>query len=143
MRSTKAVKRDPLKELREWKRQALKVLNALDLQEIGKELNLTVGDSVAEHILPRIKKLKADGALAEARLSEARRRTVPMGPNGDRGEINFLPLWVEEVKYESDTKTLYSERGWAVGMACGRRRVRLVICADMLNPPQVNAPEAN
>ena len=47
-------------ELREWKESSMQIMADLDLQEIGKVLNLKLGSSISEQTLPAIKKLKAD-----------------------------------------------------------------------------------
>ena len=46
-----------IQELERWKQQALTVLEELDLQEIGKELNVPLGESVAKQILPKLKEI--------------------------------------------------------------------------------------
>ena len=46
-------------ELTRWKESALKVLNALDLQELGKELVIGLGEDIASQVLPKVKELKA------------------------------------------------------------------------------------
>jgi hypothetical protein len=45
-------------ELQRWKDGASKILDDLNLQEIGKKLGLTVGTDIAPRILPGIQKLK-------------------------------------------------------------------------------------
>jgi hypothetical protein len=47
-----------IKELQQWKDSALEVLNELNLQEIGKELNVKLGAAIGPEILPRILDLK-------------------------------------------------------------------------------------
>ena len=44
--------------LKGWKESALQTLNAINLQEVGKELNL--GTDIAPQILPRIQTLKTE-----------------------------------------------------------------------------------
>lgn len=46
--------------LKEWKDFAMNVFKDIDLQELGKEMNLQPGKDIAKKILPYIKKLKAD-----------------------------------------------------------------------------------
>lgn len=48
-----------LEALHRWKAEAMEVFNQLDLQEIGNELGITLGHSIADKILPYIKELKA------------------------------------------------------------------------------------
>jgi hypothetical protein len=45
-----------LEELRAWKESAMKVMP--DFQEIGKLLDIPLGTSVSEQIIPKIKELK-------------------------------------------------------------------------------------
>jgi hypothetical protein len=49
---------DELDDLLRWKSEAMKVMDDLDLQEIGKEMGLRLGDNIAVKILPYIKELK-------------------------------------------------------------------------------------
>lgn len=42
-------------DLIEWKLSAIQVLNDIDLQSIGKELNIPLGESVSKNLLDRIK----------------------------------------------------------------------------------------
>lgn len=51
----KAGTRQELRELRAWKASAMQVFMELDLQNIGKEMDLTIGSNIAEHILPFVK----------------------------------------------------------------------------------------
>ena len=52
-----------VKELEAWKESALTILNQIDFQAIGKELDLTLGVDVAPNILPAIRELKQRIAL--------------------------------------------------------------------------------
>ncbi len=45
-----------VKHLIEWKKEALIVMNNMDLQAIGKLLNIPLGQSVSENLLNNIKK---------------------------------------------------------------------------------------
>lgn len=47
------------RDLKDWKTSALDLLNKIDLQAIGKELNLPLGSDIASAILPSIRALKA------------------------------------------------------------------------------------
>lgn len=51
--------------LTRWKSEAMQVMNDLDFQEIGKEIDLDLGDNIAKSILPYIKKAKAKLLAAE------------------------------------------------------------------------------
>lgn len=55
-------------QLKRWKTDAMKLLSTIDFQAIGKELDLTIGDSVGDKILPAIKKLKGDAAELAASM---------------------------------------------------------------------------
>lgn len=46
-------------ELQQWKKEAMEILCKMDLQAIGEELNIKVGESVHDKILPGIRQLKA------------------------------------------------------------------------------------
>ena len=48
-----------LEELKAWKEEAIEVMNKLQLQEIGKELQLPLGSDIPSQILPEIKRIKA------------------------------------------------------------------------------------
>jgi hypothetical protein len=48
-----------LDELKAWKEEAMEVMNKLQLQEIGKELQLPLGSDIPSQILPEIKRIKA------------------------------------------------------------------------------------
>lgn len=45
--------------LKNWKDEAIQVFADLNLQEIGKEIPVPLGESIAKNILPFIKKIKA------------------------------------------------------------------------------------
>lgn len=49
-----------IKELQDWKESAKSILNAINLQECGKEMNLKPGVDIAAAILPWIRKVKED-----------------------------------------------------------------------------------
>src|SRR5208282_5255526 len=51
-----------------------------------------------------------DKAVHEAQLSEARRRTVPIGPNGYK-ELNFLPLYITNVDIIHDVREIQTRDG--------------------------------
>ena len=46
------------KGLEEWKRQQLIVMEQLDLQAIGKELGIGLGEDISSRVLPEIRRLK-------------------------------------------------------------------------------------
>lgn len=56
-----------LSELIEWKNSAIAVLNEINLQAIGKELNIPLGESVSKNLLDKIKthaeKNRVEGVL--------------------------------------------------------------------------------
>jgi hypothetical protein len=45
-------------ELEAWKESAMQVMNAANFQEIGKLLNVPLGESIADKIVPAIKALR-------------------------------------------------------------------------------------
>lgn len=51
--------KEELEELKAWKEEATEVMNKLQLQEIGKELQLPLGSDIPSQILPEIKRIKA------------------------------------------------------------------------------------
>lgn len=66
---TELDKRDKtLKELEAWKAEATKVFDALNLQEIGRELQIPLGEEIAPQVLPGIRKLRESLGL-RARLN--------------------------------------------------------------------------
>jgi len=46
-------------ELKAWKEEAMEVMNKLDLQAIGKELQIPLGSEISSQVLPGIKNLKS------------------------------------------------------------------------------------
>lgn len=46
---------DSIKELKEWKDSAMNIFNQIDLQGIGKELNIPLGMSISDNLLEKIK----------------------------------------------------------------------------------------
>ena len=48
------------KELSIWKEEAMEVMSQFQMQEIGKVLNIELGDSISKQTLPSIKKLIAE-----------------------------------------------------------------------------------
>ena len=65
------------KELLDWKESSMQVMADLDLQEIGKVLNLKLGSSISEQTLPAIKKLKADKEELLEMLDRVRLGEIP------------------------------------------------------------------
>lgn len=59
---------DELRDLRRWKEEALQVMP--DFQAIGKLLNVPLGGSVSEQIIPRIKALIERAEEAEHRIKK-------------------------------------------------------------------------
>ena len=65
-------------EVENWKREALVMLNKLDLQEIGKVLGLKLGSEISSEVLPGIRRLQSRVTV----LEEALARIVGMcGPS--------------------------------------------------------------
>ncbi len=78
-----AAEREKVRDLEAWKKSALSV--SPPLQEIGRELGLTIGESVHDKILPAIKLLKSQ---QREYLSSASDGTSP----------NFLPTIAEQLR---------------------------------------------
>jgi len=57
-------------ELTRWKESAMKVLGAIDLQELAKELGIGLGEDIASQVLPKVKELKGKAAGQWRRYSE-------------------------------------------------------------------------
>lgn len=123
-----------IKDLKAWKRSAIKSLNMLDGQAIGAELGLSLGTQVIPNILPGIKRLKSEIEQLRIRLVEARRRTLPFADG--RAEVNFLPLCITQVEFARDIKHL-SYAG-VHGTAASKAKFTLTVLADSEDPPQVN-----
>lgn len=47
-----------IRELENWKESAMRELNNIDLQAVGKELGIKLGLSISSNILPEIKRVK-------------------------------------------------------------------------------------
>ncbi len=58
-----------LSELKEWKRQAIEAMP--DFQEIGKLLNIPLGQSVTKNIIPKIKELQHTPSPPSERVEDA------------------------------------------------------------------------
>jgi seryl-tRNA synthetase len=54
-----------LEEAREWKESAMTVFSKLDLQAIGKEIGVKLGEDISPKVLPAIKELKRELEEAE------------------------------------------------------------------------------
>ncbi len=52
-------------ELRQWKESAMTVLSKIDLQAIGKEIGVKLGEDISPKVLPAIKELKRELEEAE------------------------------------------------------------------------------
>ena len=65
--------------LKGWKESAQTILNSINFQEVGKELELRLGSDVGPMILPRIRDLKKELALITA-VAEGREQ-VPLEPS--------------------------------------------------------------
>lgn len=57
-------------ELLRWKAEALVVLNQLNLQKLGEMLNVPIGQSVSEHLLPAVSALLANLKKAQDIIRE-------------------------------------------------------------------------
>lgn len=65
----KPITRADLASLASWKAEASEVLGKLDLQEIGRQIECKLGESVAEQVLPAIVQLRADLAARDAEIA--------------------------------------------------------------------------
>lgn len=57
-------------ELRDWKESATKILDKINLQEVGKVLGVGLGQDIAINILPEIKALKAENEMLREALDK-------------------------------------------------------------------------
>lgn len=86
----------------------------------------------------KVSQLQRESHLFNERLSEARRRTIPIRNMG--GEVNFLPMEVISVDVDQDVKTVYD------GMGIGRRLVgrsqATIICeGELIHVPAQPEPK--
>lgn len=92
-----------LDELREWKRQAIEVMP--DMQAIGKELNIKLGESVHDKILPGIIKLKQQSDKQEGmRWVCAKQQTPPEGKDCNL-KVDRMPFSGRFWEADSDSVT--------------------------------------
>ena len=92
-----------VEELRAWKASALEVMNRIDFQAVGRELDVPLGADVAARILPGIKRLKAvcaDAAndpvierLEEGNYTLITALKILLRRNGDRLEYSQAELF--------------------------------------------------
>lgn len=68
-----------LTALQDWKESAMQVMNDLDLQAIGKELNIPLGQDIANKVLDGIKGLKEENERLKAFITAIRDATVTGG----------------------------------------------------------------
>lgn len=66
----------------------------------------------------------------EVQLTEARRRTIPIGPNGQNGELNFMPLYIEKVEMTARLHEITSAHGREV--VSGRAEAVIHAVGDVL-----------
>lgn len=59
-----------IEQLEAWKEPASQVMNQIDLQAVGKELDVPLGEGIAPHILPGIQKMKDGLREQAARIEE-------------------------------------------------------------------------
>lgn len=60
-------------DLIRWKDEAQKVLSNLKLQEVGKELEIGLGEDIAINILPKIQEMKHKIIVLESVLSDVKK----------------------------------------------------------------------
>src|SRR5208282_4634751 len=79
--------------------------------------------------------LRIQETAHEVQLSEARRRTIPIGPNGDK-EINFLPVYITNVEIIHDIREIQTRDGSILrDFVTGAARCRIEARGDVV---QVN-----
>lgn len=71
-----------LEEAREWKESAMTVFSKLDLQAIGKEIGVKLGEDISPKVLPAIKELKRE--LEEAERERDRLKGADLRSHGDK-----------------------------------------------------------
>lgn len=90
-----------LSELIEWKKSAQKIFNEIDLQAVGKELNVSLGESVSENLLGKIKdhveKNRIEGVLLGLKICKEM---------WAQGTISHENIYENEVMYNEELKHL-------------------------------------
>lgn len=57
-------------QLRSWKESAMRVLNGIDLQEVGKIIGLPLGTDIGPRIVPELRRLKEEPEERQRKVSE-------------------------------------------------------------------------
>jgi hypothetical protein len=88
-------------ELIEWKNSAIAVLNDIDLQAIGKELSIPLGESVSKDLLGKIKnhakKNRIEGVLLGLKICKEM---------WAQGTISHENIYENEVLYNEELNNL-------------------------------------
>lgn len=90
-----------LSELIEWKKSAQKIFNEIDLQTVGKELNVPLGESVSDNLLGKIKnhaeKNRIEGVLLGLKICKEM---------WAQGTISHENIYENEVVYNEELNNL-------------------------------------
>lgn len=90
-----------LSELIEWKNSAIAVFNDIDLQAIGKELNVPLGESVSKNLLRKIKihaeKNRIEGVLLGLKICKEM---------WAQGTISYENIYENEIYYTEELNKL-------------------------------------
>ncbi len=93
-----------INDLIEWKKSAMKILNEIEFQAIGKELGIPLGASVSENLLCKIQyhaeKNRIEGVLLGLKICKEM---------WGQGTISHESIYENEIMYKEELKNL-SER---------------------------------
>jgi hypothetical protein len=92
---------------------------------------------IIERLEGEVRVLRASAERFEEKLTEARRRTVPMG-HGDE-DINFLPLFVSKFKIDQNFREISSWSGER-RMVAGRATAIITCQGDVVMSPNQSQP---
>ena len=88
-------------DLIEWKKSAMNIFSQIDLQAIGKELNIGLGQSVSENLLSKIQlhteKHKIEGVLLGLKICKEM---------FSQGQISHENIYENEVLYKEELSKL-------------------------------------
>lgn len=94
-----------IEDLIDWKESASKILNEIDLQAIGKELNVPLGESVSFGLLDRIKNnaeiSRVEGILLGLKICKEM---------WAQGTISHENIYENEVIYKEELSSLLAGR---------------------------------
>lgn len=97
---------DDFENLKNWKESAMKIFNEIDLQAIGKELNVGLGQSVSENLLEKIKlhteRNRIEGVLLGLKICKEM---------WAQGTISHENIYENEILYKEELKNLSKDVG--------------------------------